>query len=150
MKLDVALPPPPRPLGSYTPVVRTGNLVFLSGMLPVRNGSPACTGTIGVELDIAAGQDAVCLAVLNGLSAARAYLGELTAIRKIVRVAVYLRTTPEFAHHAKVADAASELLLALFGPAGVHARMVFGVVSLPSGMPVEVELILEVAETRDA
>jgi enamine deaminase RidA (YjgF/YER057c/UK114 family) len=144
-ELGIELPEPPRPLGAYTPAVQAGHLLFLSGMLPLRHGSPAYTGIIGLELDVAMAQDAVRLAVLNGLSAARAHLGTLDAIRRVVRVAVYQRAIPEFVEHAKVADAASELLHRLFGPAEAHTRMVFGLSSLPASMPVEVELVCEVA-----
>jgi len=143
--VSLLLPDPPRPLGAYVPAVRAGNLLFISGMLPVRDGLPVYTGVIGRELDIAAAQDAVRIAVLNGLSAAKAELGSLDRIRQVVRVAVYQRTTPDFGDHAKVADAASDLLRDVFGPAAGHARMVFGIRSLPAGMPVEVELIFEVA-----
>jgi enamine deaminase RidA (YjgF/YER057c/UK114 family) len=127
--------------------VQAGNLLFLSGMLPLGEGASAVTGTIGRELDVAAAQDAVRLAVLNGLSIARAHLGRLGAIRRVVRLAVYERTTAEFTEHAKVADAGSELLHRALGPAAEHTRMVFGVVSLPGGMPVEVELVFEVDKT---
>jgi enamine deaminase RidA (YjgF/YER057c/UK114 family) len=143
-ELGIDLPEPPRPLGAYAPAVRTGNLLFLSGMLPIRDGKPVYTGTIGTELDIADAEDAVRAALLNGLSAARASLGSLDRIRQVVRLAVYMRTTPAFHYHAVVADAASDLLRRVFEGAAGHTRMVFGVASLPGSMPVELELIFEV------
>lgn len=144
VELGLELPAAPRPLGAYLPAVRSGNLLFLSGMLPVRGGSPAYTGTIGRDLDVSEAQEAVRLAVLNGLSAAREHLKSLDAIHQVVRVAVYQRATEEFTEHASVADAASLLLQSIFGAAAGHVRFVFGVSSLPRGMPVEVELIFEV------
>ncbi|HKA01796.1 MAG TPA: RidA family protein [Candidatus Solibacter sp.] len=144
--LAIALPPPPRPLGAYTPTVQVGPLLFVSGMLPLRAGKPAIVGTIGKSLDAEAARDAVRLAVLNGLSAASAHTGTLDAIRRVVRFAVSLRSTPEFTNHASVADSGSQLLTAVFGPEMPHTRLVYGVRSLPGGMPVEVELIFELEE----
>lgn len=138
----LTLPPPPQPLGAYVPAVRAGDLLFLSGMLPLRDGRPVYTGTIGLDLDLATARSAAILALLNGLSAAEAALGGLEHVRRAVRLVVFQRTTPSFAAHAAVADAASEALAGLFEEPG-HARMVFGVHSLPANMPIELELILE-------
>jgi enamine deaminase RidA (YjgF/YER057c/UK114 family) len=141
--LGYELPQAPRPLGAYAPATQAGGLLFLSGMLPLRSGAPAYVGTIGAELGIGDAQNAVRLAVLNGLSAARAHLGSLDSIRRVVRLTVHQRATAEFTEHANVADAASELLHLLFEPAAPHTRVVLGVSSLPASMPVEVELVFE-------
>jgi enamine deaminase RidA (YjgF/YER057c/UK114 family) len=145
MGLKIELPDPPKPLGAYLPAVLAGDLLFLSGMLPIDKGAPAIVGTIGLDLTVEEAQRAVRIAVLNGLAAARANLGSLDRVREVVRLSVYQRTTPDFTLHALVADAASELLREVFGEAAGHARMVFGVYSLPAGMPVELELVFRVA-----
>lgn len=142
-ELGLELPHPPTPLGAYVRAVRTGDLLFLSGMLPVRDGVPLYRGVIGSTLSLAEGQQAARAAILNALSAICAELGSLGQVRQIVRMSVYQRTTPEFNSHAQVADAASELLRDIFGQASAHARLVFGVVSLPGGMPIEIELVIE-------
>jgi enamine deaminase RidA (YjgF/YER057c/UK114 family) len=144
MGLNIELPEPPKPLGAYLPAVLAGDLLYLSGMLPVENGVPAVVGTIGGDLTLEDARRAVRFAVLNGLAVARATLGGLDRIRKVVRLSVYQRTTPDFTQHARVADAASELLRDVLGPAAGHARIVFGVVSLPGGMPVELEFVFQV------
>jgi enamine deaminase RidA (YjgF/YER057c/UK114 family) len=148
-ELEIELPDPPKPLGAYVRAVQSGALLFLSGMLPVRDEQPLITGIIGSGLTINDGQNAVRQATLNGLAAVRAQLGSLDHVRRIVRISVFQRAAPEFTGHAKVADAASQLLRDVFGSAGDHARMVFGVSSLPAGMPVEVEFVLEVRMAAD-
>src|SRR5262245_59254884 len=103
-QLGIVLPEPPTPLGAYVPAVRSGNLLFLSGMLPLRSGKPAYTGRIGDQLSLAEARAAAQLAVLNGLSVARSALGTLDAVRNVVRLALFQRTTNEFQDHASVAD----------------------------------------------
>lgn len=140
----LAIPPSPVPLGAYVTGVRTGNLLFLSGMLPLKNGAPLYAGRVGDELDIEEGREAVVCALLNALAVTREHAGGLDQVRRIVRMSLYLRTGPDFGEHAAVADAASRLLLTVFGEAGQHARQVFGVHTLPVGIPVEIDLIVEV------
>ena len=140
----IALPAPPQPLGAYVAAARAGDLLFLSGMLPLEDGRPKYTGVIGHTLHLEDAREAARIAALNGLAAARAALGSLEHIRQVARLAVYLRTSPTFTAHATVADAASAVLHSVLGPAAAHTRLVFGVASLPAGMPVELELILEV------
>ena len=142
--LGVDLPASPTPLGAYTEAVQTGNLLFLSGTLPLEGGSPRFLGRIGDELSVEDGRRATHLATLNALALAREYLGSLDRVRRAVRLAVSLVTTPEFRQHPKVADAASELLASVFGPDKPSTRMVYGMTSLPVGVCVVVELILEV------
>ena len=143
-ELGIELPPPPTPFGAYVEAVQTGNLLFLSGMLPVVGHEPRFIGRLGKELDTNAGKDAVRLAALNVLSAARQKLGSLDRVGRVVRLCVYLATHGDFFEQPKVADAASELFRDVFGEDKKSVRMVLGVASLPLGMPVAVEVILEV------
>ena len=142
--LGVDLPRPPTPLGAYTEAVQTGNLLFLSGTLPLEGGTPKYLGRIGDQLSVEDGRRATHLAALNALALAREHLGSLDRVGRVVRLAVSLVTTAEFRQHPKVADAASELLAGVFGPDKTSTRMVYGTMSLPAGVCVVVELILEV------
>jgi len=143
-QLGIELTPPPTPFGAYVEAVKTGNLLFLSGMLPVIGHEPKFVGRLGKELDSSAGREAVRIAALNVLSAARQKLGSLDKVTRVVRLCVYLATDGDFFDQPKVADAASELFRDVFGEDKTSVRMVLGVASLPLGMPVAVEVILEV------
>jgi enamine deaminase RidA (YjgF/YER057c/UK114 family) len=143
-ELGIELTPPPTPLGAYVEAVRTGNLLFLSGMLPAVAHEPKFVGRLGKELDANAGREAVRIAALNVLSATRQKLGTLDKVTRVVRLCVYLATDGEFFDQPKVADAASELFRDVFGEDKTSVRMVLGVASLPLGVPVVVEVILEV------
>jgi enamine deaminase RidA (YjgF/YER057c/UK114 family) len=140
----IDLPHPPAPFGAYVEAVQTGNLLFLSGTLPLEGGIPKFVGRIGGDLSVEDGRRATYLATLNALAAARAHLRSLDRVMRVVRLAVSLVTTPEFREHARVADAASELLGTVFGADRTSTRMVYGVGSLAVGVCVVVELILEV------
>jgi enamine deaminase RidA (YjgF/YER057c/UK114 family) len=143
--LGIDLSHPPRPLGAYVEAVQTGSLLFLSGTLPLEGGTPKFVGRIGGELSIEDGRRATHLAALNALAAAREHLGSLDRVTRVVRLAVSLLTTPEFRQHPTVADAASELLAAVFGANRTSTRLVYGAASLPLGVCAVVELILEVS-----
>ena len=143
-KLDIHLPDAPAPFGAYVPAVQTGNLLFLSGMLATAGHAATMVGVVGKNLDVTAGRDAARTAALNVLALTRKQLGSLNRVSRVVRLGVSVAATPEFTDHAKVADAASELLRDVFGEATVSSRLVFGVASLPLGSPVELEVILEV------
>jgi enamine deaminase RidA (YjgF/YER057c/UK114 family) len=145
-ELGITLPKPPTPLGAYVEAVRTGNLLFLSGTLPVEGGKPRFLGRIGQELTIEDGRSATRLAALNALSLAKEHLGSLDKVTRVVRLGVSLVTTADFRDHPKVADAASELLVNVFGADKISTRVVLGMASLPVGVCVEIELILEVSE----
>ena len=142
--LGIELPHPPAPLGAYVEAVQTGNLLFLSGTLPLEGGVPRFVGRIGGDLSMEDGRRATYLATLNALAAARAHLRSLDRVTRLVRLAVSLVTTSEFREHARVADAASELLGTVFGADRTSTRMVYGVGSLAVGVCVVVELIVEV------
>lgn len=142
-ELSIQLPQAPRPFGAYVEAVQTGHLLFLTGMLPVENQKPKFVGRIGKELDGAAGREAAHLAALNALAVAREYLGSLDRVSRVVRLGVYIATSGDLVDQPKVADGASELLREVFGQDRMSARLVIGVASLPMGMPIELEVILE-------
>lgn len=143
-KLDIHLPDPPTPFGAYVPAVQTGNLLFLSGMLATSGHAATVTGVVGKDLDVKAGREAAYTAALNVLALVRKHLGSLNRVSRVVRLGVSVAATPEFTEHAKVADAASELLRDVLGQETVSSRLVIGVASLPLGSPVELEAIFEV------
>jgi enamine deaminase RidA (YjgF/YER057c/UK114 family) len=143
-ELRIVLPNAPHPLGAYVEAVQTGSLLFLSGMLPVKDGKLQYGWRLGKELDESAGQDALRTATLNALSAAKAHIGPLDRVSKVVRVGVYLATFGDFYNQPIVADAASELLRDVFGEGKTSVRSVFGVASLPLGAPVMLEVTFEV------
>jgi enamine deaminase RidA (YjgF/YER057c/UK114 family) len=142
--LGINLPRPPTPLGAYVEAVQAGNLLFLCGTLPVEGGVPKFLGRIGAELSIEEGRRATRLAAVNSLALVKQYLGSLDRVKRVVRLGVSLVTTPEFREHPKVADAASELLVSVFGADKTSTRLVFGMASLPVGVCVVLESIFEV------
>jgi len=143
-ELGIELPEPPEPFGTYVEAVQTGNLLFLTGMLPTQGRSAKFIGRVGKELDVEAGRKAARLAGLNVLAVAREYLGSLDKVTRIVRLGVSVATSGDVRDQPKVADAASELLQDVFGKDKNPCRMVYGVASLPLGTPVELEVIFEV------
>jgi enamine deaminase RidA (YjgF/YER057c/UK114 family) len=142
--LGIVLPNAPRPLGAYVESVQSGNLLFLSGMLPVKDGKLQYVGRLGKELDVDAGRDALRTASLNALSAAKAHIGSLDRVTRVVSVKVYLATHGDFYNQPIVADAASEFLRDVFGEDKMSVRSVVGVASLPLGAPVMLEATFEV------
>jgi enamine deaminase RidA (YjgF/YER057c/UK114 family) len=143
-QLKITLPSAPKPLGAYVPAVQVGNLLFLSGTLPLEGGVPKFRGRIGDDLSIEDARNAARLAALNALALARQHLGSLDKVTRVVRLTVSLATTSEFRDHAKVADGASELLASVFGADKASTRMVSGVASLPAGASVVTEVLMEV------
>jgi enamine deaminase RidA (YjgF/YER057c/UK114 family) len=143
-ELGITLPSPPTPFGSYVEAVQTGNLLFLSGMLPTEGRAAKFTGRIGAELDMEAGRSAARLAALNALAVTRQHLGSLDKVVRVVRLGVSLATASDFREHPKIADGASSLLEDVFRKERNPCRLVVGVTSLPLGTPVELELIFEV------
>jgi len=143
--LGIKLPAPPEPFGTYVEAVQTGNLLFLTGMLPTEGRAAKFIGRVGAELDVEAGRRAAYLAALNGLAVAREHLGSLDKVTRIVRLGVLVATSGDVRDQPKVADGASELLQDIFGKEKNSSRLVYGVASLPLGAPVELEIIFEVA-----
>jgi enamine deaminase RidA (YjgF/YER057c/UK114 family) len=144
-ELGIDLPAPPEPFGTYAEAVQTGNLLFLTGLLPTEGRSAKFIGRVGAEFDIEAGRRAARLAALNALAVARQYLGSLDRVTRIVRLGVSVATSGDVRDQPKVADAASELFQDIFGRDKNPIRLVYGVASLPLGAPVELEVIFEVA-----
>ena len=144
-ELGIELPAPPEPFGTYTEAVQTGNLLFLTGMLPTEGRRAQDVGRLGAELKVEEARDAARLAAINGLAVARQHLGSLDQVTRIVRLGVSVATSGDVREQAKVADGASELLQDIFGKEKNPCRLVYGVASLPLGTPVELEIIFEVA-----
>jgi len=143
-ELGIQLPAAPTPFGSYVEALQTGNLLFLSGMLPVVDHKPKYLGRLGKELDAESGRDAVRTAALGALATAKKHLGSLDRVTCVVRLGVFMATSGDFFDQPRVADAASDLFRDVFGADKIPVRLVIGVASLPLGMPVELEVIFEV------
>jgi enamine deaminase RidA (YjgF/YER057c/UK114 family) len=145
--IGIELPAAPTPFGAYVEAVRSGNLLFVSGTLPVLDGRPQYRGRIGAELDEEQAWSATRLAALNALAIAKDHLGSLNRISRVVRLGVMLATFGDASNLPKVADAASELFLEIFGADKTSVRLVYGVASLPLGVPVELDVTFEVRTT---
>jgi enamine deaminase RidA (YjgF/YER057c/UK114 family) len=146
LDLGIQLPAAPTPFGTYVETVQTGNLLFFSGMLPVVDHKPKFIGRLGKEFDVEAGREAAYTAALSVLAAAKKHLGSLDRVTRVVRLGVFLATSGDFFDQPKVADAVSDLFRDVFGIEKTSVRLIIGVASLPLGMPVELDVIFEVAE----
>lgn len=144
--LGLSLPPATKPVAAYIPTRRSGNLVFVSGQVPLRDGQLIAKGSIPTQVSIEKAQECARQCVLNGLAAIKAEIGSLAKIRRFIRVGVFVCSEAGFYDQPKVANGASELLVSLFGPDGQHARAAVGSIALPLGSPVEVEFTVEVAD----
>jgi enamine deaminase RidA (YjgF/YER057c/UK114 family) len=143
-ELGLTIPETPRPVANYVPAVQTGNLIFASGQTPTVSGRLLTKGKLGRDLSIEQGQEAARLALLNLLAAVRSITGTLDAIKRIVKLNGWVASAEGFGNQPQVVNGASLLLEEIFGDAGKHARAAIGVAELPSGAPVELELIVEV------
>ena len=143
-KLGIELPEAPSPLGSYIPIVRTGNLLFLSGVLPLRNGKLMRTGRVGESVSLDEARDDARTAAINALSVLKANIDSLNKVKRCVKITGYVASAPDFTEQPKVLNAASDLMFEIFGEAGRHARAAIGVNVLPLNSPVEIEFIFEV------
>ena len=143
-ELGIELPDAPAPIASYVPVVVTGNLAFVSGQVASAEGTPMWTGKLGQDVDIETGAEAARRCALQLLAALKSEIGSLNAVRRIVKLTVFVASAESFTDQPKVANGASDLFVMLFGEAGPHARAAVGVAELPLGAPVEVELIAEI------
>jgi len=142
-ELGLILPAPPKPVANYVPVIRVGDLLFLSGVLPSRDGQLVMTGKLGENLTVQQGVEAARVAALNGLSIIRSEAGLLDRVKRIVKMVGYIASAPGFTDQPQVLNGASDLLVSVFGEAGRHARVAVGAVELPRMAPVEIELIVE-------
>ncbi len=143
--LNLRLPKAPKPVAAYVPAVKTGNLLFISGQIPFRDGQLMATGSVPGQVSMVQAQQCAQQCVLNGLAVVADQLnGDLSRVNRIVKVGVFVASDPEFGDQPKVANGASELLEKIFGEAGRHARAAVGCSALPLNVPVEVEFIIEV------
>ncbi|WP_304452461.1 RidA family protein [Nocardiopsis sp. YSL2] len=144
-ELGLTLPDVVPPVASYTPTVRSGNHVYVSGQLPFVDGKLPATGKVGAEVTPEAAQELAALCALNGIAAVKAEVGDLSAVVRVVKLGGFVASTPDFTGHPGVINGASDLMRKVFGDAGVHARAAVGVAALPLDSPVEVDMIVEVA-----
>lgn len=144
-ELGLELPPVTAPLASYVPVVVTGSLAFVAGQVPLDGGVPMWKGHVGDDVSLEEGADAARRCALQALAALRSELGTLDRVTRVVKVTAWIASAPGFTDQPKVADGASQLLGDVFGEAGRHARAAVAAPDLPLGVPVEVDLIVEIA-----
>ena len=144
-ELGLAVPEVAKPVAAYVPAVISGDHVFTSGQLPMRNGELMVTGKVGGEVSPEEATACAQQCVLNAIAAVKSVIGDLDKVAQIVKVVVFVASTPDFTGQPQVANGASELLGKVFGDAGIHARSAVGVPVLPLDSPVEVELVVRVA-----
>jgi enamine deaminase RidA (YjgF/YER057c/UK114 family) len=144
-ELGITLPDPPKPLGNYVPGVHVGNLLFLSGHGPIRReGQPSARGKVGKDMTLEQGYAVARDVGINLLGSARSLLGSLDRVKRIVKVLGMVNCTDDFGDQPKVINGFSDLMVEVFGENGRHARSAVGMAALPNGIPVEIEMILEV------
>ena len=144
-ELGIDLPPVPKPLAIYLPAVRTGNLVYIAGQLPTRDGAVVNPGRLGVDVTIEQAKESARVAAINALAAANTLLGSLEGCR-VIRTVGMVACAPEFIDHPQVVNGASELLRDVFGEdRGIGVRLAYGISSIPLNAPVEIEVLLEVS-----
>lgn len=141
--LGIALPIPPKPAGSYVPVMISGNLAFVSGQIPMQDGKVAYTGKVPTERTLEDAQSAARICAINILAQLKANLGNLDRISKIVRVSGFVNSTSDFTEQPKIINAASDLFFEIFGEKGKHSRIAVGVSSLPLNSTVEIDMVAE-------
>ena len=142
---NIILPSPPSPAGSYIPVVLTGNLAFVLGQIPIKDGKVAFSGKVPVEQSVENAQEAAKLCIINGLAQLNTHFGTLENIKKIIRISGFVNSTSDFSEQPKIINHASDLLFEIFGDSGKHSRVAVGVSSLPLNSTVEIDMIVEVS-----
>ncbi|HEY5649684.1 MAG TPA: RidA family protein, partial [Nitrospiria bacterium] len=145
-RLGISLPPAPRPVANYVPCLRSGNLLFTSGILPMREGKLLFEGKVGGERSLEEGREAAREAVLNALAVVRDELGDLGKIARVIRLTGHVASAPGFIQQPAVLNGASDLLVELFGEAGRHTRVALGAAELPLNSPIEIELVFQLRE----
>jgi len=143
-ELKITLPPAPKPVATYVPAVRVGDLLFLSGTGPFKDGVIAFAGKLGKDLTVEQGYEAARLTLLNALAMVRQELGTLDRVTRIVRLTGHVASAEGFTQQPAVINGASDLLVQIFGDAGRHARLALGAAELPLNMAIELELIVQV------
>jgi enamine deaminase RidA (YjgF/YER057c/UK114 family) len=142
-ELSIDLPTPPDPAGTYIPVVTTGNLAFVSGQIPMKDGKVVFEGKVPDKQSINSARNAAEICIINGLAQLKANLGTLDKITKFVRISGFVNSNPDFTEHPKVINAASDLLFQVFGDMAKHSRIAVGVASLPLNSTVEIDMVVE-------
>ena len=142
-ELSIELPTPPSPAGSYIPVVTTGNLAFVSGQIPMKEGKVIFEGKVPEQQSLESARDAAKICIINGLAQLKANLGSLDKITKFVRISGFVNSNPEFTEQPKVINAASDLLVEIFGDMAKHSRIAVGVASLTLNSTVEIDMVVE-------
>ena len=142
-ELSIEIPTPPNPAGSYIPVVTTGNLAFVSGQIPMRDGKVVFEGKVPDKQSINSARNAAEICIINGLAQLKVNLGSLDKITKFVRISGFVNSNQDFTEHPKVINAASDLLFQIFGDIAKHSRIAVGVASLPLNSTVEIDMIVE-------
>ena len=141
-ELKIELPEPPRPVANFVPCVQSGGLLFVSGQITVWNGKMRQVGQVGAEVSIEDAREGARICALNVLAHARAFLGDLDRVQRVVEVRGFVNAVPGFTQHPAVMNGASDVFVEVFGDAGRHARFAVGVPSLPAGAAVEVAAVL--------
>jgi enamine deaminase RidA (YjgF/YER057c/UK114 family) len=144
-QIGIELPTPPSPVAAYVPAVRVGNQLWISGQLPVRSDGLPRTGSVGAEVSVEEATEEARWCAINLLAQIKAAVGSLDAVKRIVKLQVFVASAPGFVTQPVVANGASELLVEVFGDAGKHARSAVGVAALPLGAPVEIDAVVELA-----
>ncbi len=144
-QLGITLPPAAAPAANYVPYVISGNLLYLSGQLPIENGAVAVTGLLGRDVDVARGQRAAELCAINILAQAQAALGDLARIKRVVKLNGFVASVPNFVEQHLVMNGASNLIAAVLGEPGKHARAAVGMACLPLNAAVEIDAVIEIA-----
>jgi len=145
IQLGITLPAPPKPVATYVPAVQAGDLLFLSGVIPFRNGKLTVEGKLGRDLTVEQGYEAARIALLNALAIVRSEIGTLDRVRKVVRLVGHVASAEGFVQQPAVINGASDLLVRIFDDAGRHARVAIGAAELPLNSPIELELILQIS-----
>ena len=145
IQLGITLPAPPKPVATYVPAVQAGDLLFLSGVIPFRNGKLTVEGKLGRDLTVEQGYEAARIALLNALAIVRSEIGTLDRVRKVVRLVGHVASAEGFVQQPAVVNGASDLLVRIFDDAGRHARVAIGAAELPLNSPIELELIFQIS-----
>ncbi|MDH3278337.1 MAG: RidA family protein [Nitrosopumilus sp.] len=143
--LGIKLPSPPTPAGSYIPVVKTGDLIYISGQIPMENGKVKFTGKVS-DKNLETAQQSARMCAINILAQIKRELGDLDKVSKIVKISGFVNSVPEFTQHPKVINSASDLIFEIFGEKGKHSRIAVGVVSLPLNSMTEIDAIVQVSK----
>ncbi len=143
--LEITLPNPPTPAGSYIPAIKTGNLLFISGQIPMENGKVLFTGKV-TDNNLETAQKAARMCAINLLAQMKRELGSLDKVKKIVRLSGFVNSDAEFYQHPKVINAASDLFFEIFGDKGKHSRIAVGVACLPLNSMTEIDAVIEFSE----